>query len=491
MENYRDKIQACWVGKNVGGTLGAPYEGAPGPHSFTYYDPVPVEPLPNDDLVLQLLWLILAEENGLGLAWPHFADMWANCIKYHMDEYGIAKWNLKRGLIPPDTGLHNNWFVDGMGSAIRSEIWACLFPAKPKVAAHFARLDASVDHHGDGVWAEMFLSAAQSQAFVAKTTQEAIGAGLEVIPSDCRIAEVINFVTDLYNSKVDIADVRTKIMDKFGKLNFTDCVMNMGFIIAAMLYGENDFSKTILIAVNFGMDSDCTTATCGGFMGILLGTKAIEQKWIDPIGRDIAFPDWMAHLPLPKTDEELTDRVIALGEKLNAQLDDNFVIDISEPKCGQLPDDDHQWLLFASDGVGEPKEVQLAAEDFDAYKDKAVKFDRIEMDLQKYVKSSKMSVTLLTKLTTPVDVNGYFMVTAGSNMSVCLGDHTIMGYYGRLAQVPAIHRTEGGTSAPVDLKAGKEYLIKIRLSFYLPGMTVIAALFDQHGHYVPGFKFSV
>ena len=26
-EEYRDKVRACWLGKNIGGTMGAPYEG--------------------------------------------------------------------------------------------------------------------------------------------------------------------------------------------------------------------------------------------------------------------------------------------------------------------------------------------------------------------------------------------------------------------------------------------------------------------------------
>jgi hypothetical protein len=25
---YMDKLHACWIGKNIGGTLGAPYEGS-------------------------------------------------------------------------------------------------------------------------------------------------------------------------------------------------------------------------------------------------------------------------------------------------------------------------------------------------------------------------------------------------------------------------------------------------------------------------------
>ena len=26
-ELYRDKVYGCWVGKNIGGTMGAPFEG--------------------------------------------------------------------------------------------------------------------------------------------------------------------------------------------------------------------------------------------------------------------------------------------------------------------------------------------------------------------------------------------------------------------------------------------------------------------------------
>lgn len=26
-QSYKDKVYACWVGKNIGGTMGTPYEG--------------------------------------------------------------------------------------------------------------------------------------------------------------------------------------------------------------------------------------------------------------------------------------------------------------------------------------------------------------------------------------------------------------------------------------------------------------------------------
>ena len=49
-EIYRRKVRACFVGKSVGGTLGMPYEGPVQVNNVTYYDPVPNEMVPNDDL---------------------------------------------------------------------------------------------------------------------------------------------------------------------------------------------------------------------------------------------------------------------------------------------------------------------------------------------------------------------------------------------------------------------------------------------------------
>lgn len=45
---YRERVLACWNGKNIGGTLGAPFEGFPSVNRLTYYDPVPSGAIPND-----------------------------------------------------------------------------------------------------------------------------------------------------------------------------------------------------------------------------------------------------------------------------------------------------------------------------------------------------------------------------------------------------------------------------------------------------------
>lgn len=49
IETYRDKVLGCWTGKNIGGTLGTPFEGPPVTHDITFYtQDLNGEPLPND-----------------------------------------------------------------------------------------------------------------------------------------------------------------------------------------------------------------------------------------------------------------------------------------------------------------------------------------------------------------------------------------------------------------------------------------------------------
>ena len=58
---YMDKLHACWLGKNIGGTLGAPYEGSQKFLDVKGFATKKGEPLPNDDLDLQLVWLVAME----------------------------------------------------------------------------------------------------------------------------------------------------------------------------------------------------------------------------------------------------------------------------------------------------------------------------------------------------------------------------------------------------------------------------------------------
>lgn len=53
-------------------------------------DSVNGEPLPNDDLDIQLLWLIAMEQQGIGLSAETLAHYWEVFVTPHWAEYGAS-----------------------------------------------------------------------------------------------------------------------------------------------------------------------------------------------------------------------------------------------------------------------------------------------------------------------------------------------------------------------------------------------------------------
>ena len=110
------------------------------------------------------------------------------------NEYGVGKINMRLGIMPPLSGEYNNakWKTSN-GAWIRSEIWACLAPGNPLLAAQFAWNDACVDHGcTEGTFAEIFTATLESAAFIEKDRNKLIQFALSMIPADCRLAKAVN-----------------------------------------------------------------------------------------------------------------------------------------------------------------------------------------------------------------------------------------------------------------------------------------------------------
>jgi ADP-ribosylglycohydrolase len=310
------KVMGCWLGKAVGGTLGQPYEGCDGPLNLTYYNPIPTDMIPNDDLDLQVLWGCILDKMSRPLVNRDiFANAWLKHVDFPWDEYGVAIRNLRMGITAPYSGIHGNWFTDGLGAAIRSEIWGCLAPGNPELAAKLAYEDACIDHAENGIYAEQFIAALESTAFMENDINKLLDTGLLVIPTDCRLAMAINDTRQWCSESNDWLAIRQKILDKWGCENFTDAVMNMPFVVMALLLGEGDFSKTICLSVNCGRDTDCTTATVGAIMGIITPDN-IDEKWLKPIGRKLVLNDGIVGITPPRTLDEFTDMIISLRSRI-------------------------------------------------------------------------------------------------------------------------------------------------------------------------------
>jgi ADP-ribosylglycohydrolase len=333
LNEYRKKVEGCWMGKNIGGTLGAPFEGQRGEVEIDFYtQELGGEALPNDDLDLQLVWLNVVEKYGRATNASILGEYWHTYITPSWNEYGLGKNNMRMGLVPPLSGWMNNPYRDSCGCFIRSEIWACLAPGHPEIAARYAYEDGVVDHSTDGVHGEVFCAAVQSAAFVESDRFKLIDIGLSWIPQDSGVARGVRCVLDSYRKGLDWKQARKNLLrevpDHFairymegaetdipwGPVGY-DAPANVSIFVLGWVYGEDDFGRSLCIAVGCGEDTDCTAATLGATLGIIHGIEGIPQKWIEPIGSKIVTISLNlgdSKGMFPKTIQDLTDRVVRL-----------------------------------------------------------------------------------------------------------------------------------------------------------------------------------
>jgi ADP-ribosylglycohydrolase len=356
MALYREKVLGCWLGKAVGGTLGGPAEGKDGPLSLTFYHPVPDRMLPNDDLDLQIAWMEALRRHGLPVDRHTLAQAWLAHIHLWPDEYGVACRNLTQGLYPPASGWFDNGFTAGMGAAIRTEIWACLAPGDPALAAALATEDACVDHAGEGLYAAQYLAALESAAFVEQDQETLLELAASTIPGDSRVARALSDTRDWWAETHDWLEVRERILAQHGRQNFTDVAQNLAFILLGWLTGGDDFGAAISTAVNCGRDTDCTGATLGALLGIL-NPQGIDDEWLEPIGRDLVLSPGMVGMHPGATLDTLTDQVTALAVEVLDYYGSEVRLggEAAPPSGGEnlsLPRHRHPKAIMAAPGAG-------------------------------------------------------------------------------------------------------------------------------------------
>lgn len=459
MENgkYYDKMYGCWLGKNIGGTIGVQFEGNMDFLSAPLEEPS--EMVANDDLDLQIVWLDILKRKGIKITAGDLAEGWLNNITYGFDEYGVAIANLKAGLKPPVTGYYNNWFHNGMGAPIRSEIWACIAPEKPEVAGWYAWQDASVDHWDEGVYGEVFLAALESTAFSTSSLSSSINTALSFIPKSSRVYQAVELTLSLYGEGKSLQENREAILRQFGHHNFTDCVQNIGFIMAGLLYGEGDFLKTIVSAVNCGYDTDCTGATAGAVIGIILGREELLRKGYK--AGDKIVPGWgIKNIDVPGTLKELTQQVVELGNKVKQE---KGIPSIPRPfTLPSIPEFNRPFAFpfsvsepFSQDAL-EKAERSMLNNSYNGFK--KIVFNRSFFDLKPYFGKAPSAIFFKTVMILPGKSKIKLFPASTDGIKMWLDGNLVLSHHQHNSFLPAPHRP-GSPLAEVELERGEHNVL--------------------------------
>lgn len=344
-KNYCSKVKGCYLGKTIGGTLGAPFECYRGVYEIDDFMQDVSMPVPNDDVDLQLVWLAAAEREGRNIDSHVLAEYWETYVSASFSEYGTGKNNFRMGILPPLSGFMRNENHNSNGAWIRTEIWACLCAGNPALAANYAYYDACVDHSDEGVYAAVFMAAVQAAAFFEGDVHKLIEAGLSYIPESCGVRSAVELILSCQKKGLSWKEARKKLLcalpSSFGEMSGEwqgtelvpacnkcpaqkkdpeipkaefgyDAPASIGIILIGWLYGKGDFGRSICLAVNCGEDTDCTAGTLGATLGIIAGAENLPERWKKGCSDRIVTCTLRTDsiLNVPGSVPELCDRIV-------------------------------------------------------------------------------------------------------------------------------------------------------------------------------------
>jgi hypothetical protein len=151
-------------------------------------------------------------------------------------------------------------------------------PGDPAFAADLARRAGSVSHDGEAIYGAQVIAAMESQAFVESDMNALIDTALGLIPRDSIIYRMIADIRDWHAKEPDWRKARESLAERYGYHKYGgNCHMvpNHGLIIFSLLYGDDDFQKSLMIVNTSGWDTDCNSGNVGCLLGIKNGLAGI------------------------------------------------------------------------------------------------------------------------------------------------------------------------------------------------------------------------
>jgi hypothetical protein len=337
--DYTERVYSGVLGKIIGVYLGRPFERWPydlierelGEIQY-YVHEVLNKPLivTDDDITGTFTFLRALPDYGntRDLTPAQIGQTWLN---YLIEERTIVWWgglgnstehtaylNLKKGITAPESGsmARNSQVVaEQIGAQIFIDGWGMVCPGDPELAADFAWKAGSVSHDGEAIYAAQVLAAMEAQAFVEPDLEKLLDTGTSFIPKDSIIYRLIAELRELHLSEPDWRVAREWVDREYGYHKYggnVHVVPNHALMVLSLLYGDDDFQKTLMIVNTCGWDTDCNSGNLGCLMGIKNGLAGID-----------AGPDWRGpvadrlYLPTADGDRAITDAAQEAGHIIN------------------------------------------------------------------------------------------------------------------------------------------------------------------------------
>ena len=316
--DYTERVYAGVLGKIIGVYLGRPFEGWSheritselGEINYYVHDKLSVPLIVTDDDISGTFTFLraLPDNDNCPVTPAQIGRTWLN---YIIEGRTILWWGglgnstehtvylrLKSGIEAPLSGsiaLNSKVVAEQIGSQIFIDGWAMVSPGDPERAAEMARRAAAVSHDGEAIYGAQVIAAMEAYAFVESDIGKLIDTAVSLIPQDSLIYRLIDDIRSWHAHEQDWRRTRELIAEHYGYDRYGgNCHMvpNHALIIHALLYGDDDFQKSLMIVNTSGWDTDCNSGNLGCLLGIKNGLAGIETgpDWRGPVADRLYLP---------------------------------------------------------------------------------------------------------------------------------------------------------------------------------------------------------
>ena len=338
--DYESRVYAGVLGKIIGVYLGRPFEGWTyerimeelGEIQYYVHERLNKPLIVTDDDISGTFTFVRAlpdHGNRVDITPAEIGSAWLN---YIIEEKTILWWGgmgnstehtaflrLKSGILAPQSGsieTNSQVVAEQIGAQIFIDGWAMVAPGDPEMAATLAQKAASVSHDGEAIYGAQVLAAMESLAFVESDLSTLLDTAVTFIPNDSTIYRMIAELRDLHRREPNWQKARKWLATHYGYDTYggnVHIVPNHGLMILSLLYGDDDFQKTMMIVNTGGWDTDCNSGNVGCLMGIKNGLPGLET------GPDYRGPvaDRL-YLPTADGGRAITDALIETYHLVNS-----------------------------------------------------------------------------------------------------------------------------------------------------------------------------
>ncbi len=359
-EALLNKIKGGWAGQVIGCTFGGPTEFRFRDTFIQDYQPLAWEkgsmkwfyenaPGLYDDLYMDLTFVQVFEDKGLDAPAADFANAFAHAeySLWHANQGG--RYNILNGVMPPESGHWlNNPHADDIDFQIESDFAGLMSPGMANTSAEVGDRIGHIMNYGDGWYGGVYLAGMYSLAFVESDIHKVAEKALKLIPKESQYAKVMTDIIAFHKSnptdwKAAWFNVERKYSEDIGcpdgvfdSFNI-DAKINSAWVLIGLLYGDQDFGRTISIATRSGDDSDCNPSSAAGILGTLLGYDKIPPYWAEglPLVEDMNFK--YTTISLNKVYGMSMKHALELIQKNGGKVEgENVTIAVQEPKPVRL-----------------------------------------------------------------------------------------------------------------------------------------------------------